>query len=127
MGGDDAGSGLSEGVEMVDAGTGSFLGGAGSVWSVSGRFVSRREDVGGGEGVDGTTEGFEDSWVDREKGRMAYCGIRFGAGRSEDMNGRRGVCRMQLRTDMVVGFVWVVCDVSSEDLRFPKAHGALDG
>ena len=61
VGGDDGGGGLSEGVEMVDAGAVSFLGGAGGVCSVSGRFVSRREDVGAVDGLLGTTEGFVDS------------------------------------------------------------------
>ena len=54
----------------MDAGAVSFLGGAGGVCSVSGRFVSRRED-GGGLDVDvGMTEGFGCSWVERDNKRM---------------------------------------------------------
>lgn len=54
----------------MDAGDGSFLGGAGGVCNVSGRFVCRREDGGGLDGDVGMTEGFGCSWVERDNERM---------------------------------------------------------
>jgi hypothetical protein len=54
----------------VDTGAGSFLGGAGGVCNVSGRFVYSRED-GGRLDVDvGMTEGFGCSWVESDNKRM---------------------------------------------------------
>lgn len=66
VGGDVLGRGWSVGVDIDDAGAGSFLGGAGGTWSVSGRFVSRSEF---GTGDCGTIVCFGCSWVDTERAR----------------------------------------------------------
>ena len=54
------------GVDIDEVGAGSFLGGAGGGWNVSGRFVSRRED---GTGCCGTMVCFGCSCVETDRAR----------------------------------------------------------
>jgi hypothetical protein len=78
--GEDGDWDCSEAVVIEVADAVSFRGGAGGVWIVSGRFVSRREDGGGGCDVEdddgGTMACFGCSCVEMERARIHNGGIR---------------------------------------------------